>query len=393
MIDEPVALKWSHAPVTLQNEIRSHWRRSHFTDISLVCDGNVEIRAHQVLLSSCSPFIKKLLLENEMFFVQQPNIVLSGVSEVQMKTLLSFLYRGTVTLEKCDEKDFNSVLKLLEIDIDKSGTYGEKHKLNIKPSTIEVKKESPLSDDEDEEGGKDADFEYEPYANDSSDDDDETPSTNSDKNSRDDQVTATIIPIIQKPVILNEATRKCIEKKARPPPRVKDAKYNRECYEKYQKKGKYICPQCGIICTMKKTLKSHVLNVHQKVRYPCDQCSHQAATKFRLKEHILAEHEGKRYYCDQCSYAAPTQGYLAGHIRNNHGEREPVLYKCDVDGCKYQSKQKVNLKKHKEAIHMKIKYSCTLCPSQWSQEGHMKKHMMKKHGIDASKYQKFCSKG
>ena len=47
MIDEPVALKWNHAPVTLQNEIRSHWRRSHFTDISLVCDENVEIQAHQ----------------------------------------------------------------------------------------------------------------------------------------------------------------------------------------------------------------------------------------------------------------------------------------------------------------------------------------------------------
>ena len=147
------------------------------------------------------------------------------------------------------------------------------------------------------------------------------------------------------------------------------------------KRGQFICPDCGIVVTLQRTLKKHIEAIHQGIRYPCDQCPYQAKNKMRLKSHKESVHEGKRYYCDQCEHAAPTKAYLQAHISNIHCEKN---FHCDQ--CDFKAKTAATLKAHVNAIHLKIKFTCPECGSKHSQRGHLTKHRKLKHGYKPKEY-------
>ena len=67
-----------------------------------------------------------------------------------------------------------------------------------------------------------------------------------------------------------------------------------------------------------------------------------------------------------------------------------VTYSCDL--CKFTTKYRKCLKIHVDAVHLKIKHDCTVCSFQCSTAGHLKIHLMKKHGIDNRRTQKNFSK-
>ena len=47
--------------------------------------------------------------------------------------------------------------------------------------------------------------------------------------------------------------------------------------------------------------------------------------------------------------------------------------------CGYAASQKVNLKKHIEAVHKKIRHPCGQCGQAFSQKGDLKRHIAKEH--------------
>ena len=86
--------------------------RTHFADVILVSDDEIQINAHKLVLSACSPVLKELLLENPQ---SQPLLYLSGVKHKQLESILQFMYSGEVIVLKEDIEEFLKIGMDLEM--------------------------------------------------------------------------------------------------------------------------------------------------------------------------------------------------------------------------------------------------------------------------------------
>ena len=62
-----------------------------FTDVTLVCDEDKQVKAHKVILSSSSKLFRRILLRNPH---QHPLIYLKGVDYENLQLILQFIYLG-----------------------------------------------------------------------------------------------------------------------------------------------------------------------------------------------------------------------------------------------------------------------------------------------------------
>ena len=60
MADEKLCLKWNDFQNIVQTSLGELRRSRDFIDVTLACE-DMSINAHKIILSSCSPFIKRLL--------------------------------------------------------------------------------------------------------------------------------------------------------------------------------------------------------------------------------------------------------------------------------------------------------------------------------------------
>lgn len=116
---EQYCLKWNdfHANITgAFSEIRDD---EDFLDVTLVANGQT-IRAHKLVLSSCSPLFRTMLKKNTH---PQPMIFLHGVKYSDVAAILNFMYRGEVNVNQEDLPAFLAAAEELRIRglSDKSG--------------------------------------------------------------------------------------------------------------------------------------------------------------------------------------------------------------------------------------------------------------------------------
>ena len=84
----------------------------HFTDVTLVCDGDKQVLAHKVILSAASPFFKQILIKNPH---QHPLIYLKGVKYCDLISVVNFVYQGEAQLRISDFDSFWSLAEELEV--------------------------------------------------------------------------------------------------------------------------------------------------------------------------------------------------------------------------------------------------------------------------------------
>lgn len=363
MVADEVNINWKSSGENLVRSVVGEANRSLFSDVSLICEENERIAAHQVILSSNSSFLKNLLLKHkENLTGETPTIIMPGIKKEDLESLLKFMYRGTTGAMTTDENRFQKLVNLTK----HLGIKNIKKHPGIRGKTVNLKKpnvklenfgtEQPtgqqvLEEDEDHEMDYTDNFNY------SDDDEPEPDNFSSHENSK------------------KEVNEESPKKKKKDPEKAK---------ESYRKMfGTFLCPYCAKIFTLKKSLKGHIKNIHEGIRIQCDQCPYQAPDKAGLKRHIEARHEGKSFYCDQCDHVFMSRFSLATHLRNMHGP--DTEYKCD--DCDYKTKQRSNLKKHRDAKHDNIRYTCEICHKSLSQKGQLKVHMIKIHGVDQRRYQ------
>jgi len=98
-----------------KSNISSNWselrEESQFCDVTLACEGS-RVEAHKVILSSCSPVIKDLLIQTNH---PHPLVYLRGVKSMQIKALLDFIYKGEVDIAREDLDDFLEVARELKV--------------------------------------------------------------------------------------------------------------------------------------------------------------------------------------------------------------------------------------------------------------------------------------
>ena len=83
-----------------------------FTDVTLVSDDDKQIRSHKFILSSCSPILRKILLNNPH---DNPLLYLIDVNHKELQSIINFMYMGEVEVAQDDLENFFKVGEKLQI--------------------------------------------------------------------------------------------------------------------------------------------------------------------------------------------------------------------------------------------------------------------------------------
>ncbi len=120
---EMLCLRWedfgSHFSSSFK-DLRTQNNRDSYFDVSLaVGDHDILIQAHKVILSSCSPFFRKVLAQQSraspLGGLLHPVIYLRGVSAHHLRNVLDFMYHGEINVAQDDLDDFLAVAEDLKI--------------------------------------------------------------------------------------------------------------------------------------------------------------------------------------------------------------------------------------------------------------------------------------
>merc|ERR1719186_1270337 len=109
---EKVSLSWSEFGSCASNTFIDLLSDQDFTDVTLVCDDDKQIKAHKVILSSCSPLFRRILRHNPH---QHPLIYLNGIIFDNLQSVIKFIYLGQTEVEQDVLELFIKAGKELEI--------------------------------------------------------------------------------------------------------------------------------------------------------------------------------------------------------------------------------------------------------------------------------------
>ena len=120
MENEGLRLKWEDFQKNLQESFRELRSDFDFTDVTLVCEDQI-IKAHKIVLSACSPFLKGMLKAHAH---PQPLIYMRGVKARDLIALMDFIYVGEASMMKEQLESFLGLAEELEVK-GLSGRLGE----------------------------------------------------------------------------------------------------------------------------------------------------------------------------------------------------------------------------------------------------------------------------
>ena len=141
---------------------------------------------------------------------------------------------------------------------------------------------------------------------------------------------------------------------------------------KYHKKVKhgikcFFCLFCSYVANSVTDLKLHKRRKHkdvkhESIRYPCDRCDFSAGTITYMNMHIKVKHEGFSFKCEEegCNFQSKDKSNLRDHVRVKH-KRLPKKFKCKIQKldketkrsrpCTFETGTRPHLLKHKTEVH------------------------------------------
>ena len=125
---EKYNLTWHKYSDHLRDMMKAMMTSNAFTDVTLVCEDKLQIKAHKNILSACSPVFDNMLQNDSN---THSTIYLRGIACSDMESLLQFMYYGETTFYEERMSEFLNVARSLEIkELSNAGTgeeeeYGE----------------------------------------------------------------------------------------------------------------------------------------------------------------------------------------------------------------------------------------------------------------------------
>lgn len=130
-------LKWNNHQENLTGIMTKLLDEQKFVDVSLVCEMKT-FKAHQTVLSACSPYFEQVLEENPH---PHPIIILRDVKEGEMSALLQYMYRGEVSVRDDELSAFLHTARALKV----RGLSENKRELLAPQSREELSQNSPIA--------------------------------------------------------------------------------------------------------------------------------------------------------------------------------------------------------------------------------------------------------
>ena len=109
---EKLCLKWNDFQANYSESLRDLRGDQEFSDVTLACDGDVQIEAHKIILSASSPFFRSILKKNKH---PHPLIFLKGLRNALLVSILDFIYDGEVNISHEDLNEFLAAAEDLKV--------------------------------------------------------------------------------------------------------------------------------------------------------------------------------------------------------------------------------------------------------------------------------------
>ena len=313
-------IDWDNFPEQTTATIRDIYKNEKFSDVTLVSEDLREIKAHRIVISSCSSALRRIL-----YNVESPNPVLylKGIKHQHLEAVLEFLYLGSVNIAQHDVTAVLAVARELKIhqlssaQPERSGGGGGEVSAVTKHKMTEVVFFNNDCDDEADEA--EADY-YE-----------EMDYNNSDvKGDCEEESEETHLSEAEIKTSYSDYEEEIAD----------------EDFVENVKVKEYRCTRCDINFSSYVELQLHKkTDDHPGLKYPCPQCPYVAGTSADRKKHIENIHEKKKHPCPQCDFEASSKGYLKIHLETHDG----VRHNCQF--CNVQFTNKSNLQRHIKTRH------------------------------------------
>ena len=321
-----------------------------YADVTLVCDDNIQIPAHKIILSSFSQTFRSIIESNN----ESSNnvfIYLRGIKFSIMESIMEYIYKGETALAMEEMNEFLAVAK--EFQIKEVGEY-----VNIKNSDVE--EVIPPSDQSSFQAHTLLD-EVEVVIE-TDDQEAESNCVNEDDCDVDETQNLDLQPSkIKGKEIINSYndfisidTLQDVSSTGFGKSEVVSVNGRKEMLhhemDKVKKETKYSCKYCHKKYGQKTGLDYHINSQHENIKkHQCHKCDYKSASKANVNQHVRMMHENIRYKCDQCEISLISNNALTRHVNNIHLGIKWMCVKCD-----YKANRKCDLKLHYSTIHNEL---------------------------------------
>jgi len=149
------------------------------------------------------------------------------------------------------------------------------------------------------------------------------------------------------------------------------------CHKKYNNRSVPYRCECDHI------LGGKYVHVDDRRMLKCPECEYRVGrknAKSALKKHHDALHANITYSCEFCDYKAGYRQVLKKHVDSIH---KGAMYSCKE--CDYKNKFESGLFQHVQAVHRGVRYMCQFCGHQAIQSSALRKHERAKHKEELEK--------
>ena len=91
VITAKYTLNWQSFSEHFQSMFKDLHHKGIYSDVTLVSDDQTQFKAHRIILSACSPVLRKIVDINPS---QHPLIYLRGIQSHELESILQFMYLG-----------------------------------------------------------------------------------------------------------------------------------------------------------------------------------------------------------------------------------------------------------------------------------------------------------
>ena len=237
---ELINLSWNEFNISTNRTFRGLFGNENFSDVTLACGDGKQLKAHKIILSSCSSFFRNILLQNPH---QHPLLYLNSITIEDLTCILQFIYSGEVEISNDNLDKFLCSAKELQID---GLVPQDNENINNKLIESEVKPEIVVND-------------YEELGE-----------------------------------INPEITKKdhIYEDKERPSFIISKIAEHASVQKSQSNKS---CDICYKVFTTLWSKDEHVESVHERIKYNCNQCEHLASSKGNIRGHMQKKHPGEDF--------------------------------------------------------------------------------------------------
>ena len=330
---ENFKLTWQSHSSTSSTLLVNLLNEQELTDLTLVSGDMKEVKAHQVMLGSVSPVLRKLFKLKSGHHIC---LYLAGTKQKDLLAMLNFIYVGEATISQDGIDSFFKIAKQFQIkglanysilpanakdlfvtdnDI-KDETFAS---LEDKLDNVEFVQEGPYATKNMIHPHESSDFEVQIELSSVNQDQEVKTSDSasessmavddlrdiSTKEDEDQGHSATNLKPLENIKIYKRKVKDHEVERIKP---IADGSGNL----------KYHCDKCTYVSSTKDGLKRHLDFVHEGLKVICDQCSKIYASLSALRRHTAIEHRGKLSTCDMCDYQSKSSDSLKNHKLKRH---------------------------------------------------------------------------